>query len=167
MPPASHQFSEPSAQPVNQPVHLRVQQWMRSTPLRLTVIRLAVVRVLEQAADPLSAETIYRLLCGQGSSISLATTYRVLKELEASGLVGRVLHHDALGTRSFYAIHVGTQRPRACYFQCDLCGVRRRLPAPTLIDQLVNAASHEGYQAQAELVVIARCPDCQARQPVA
>ncbi|MHA4870933.1 Fur family transcriptional regulator [Duganella sp. PWIR1] len=156
MPQPSYNFSDLLLPPATQ----RVAQWMRKTPLRLTVMRLSVVRVLEGAADPLSAEMVHRLLSEQECAISLATTYRVLKELENSGLVRRDMHVDALGSRSFYAIQLETPQQRDCYLQCDLCGHRHRLSAPSLVDQLVNALTHEGYQPSAELVVVGRCAAC-------
>lgn len=124
---------------------------------------MAVVQVMEQARDPVSAETVYRQLGEQGKTLSLATTYRILKELEANGLLRRDVHQDALGSRSLYSVRIGEQPPKACYFQCDVCHVKRRLPAPALIDQLVSAASHEGFHTQRELVIVVRCTKCAAK----
>lgn len=141
-------------------VKAKVLQWVRSTTLRLTLLRMAVVRVLEAAADPLSAEAVYRQLGAQGKELSLATTYRILKDLEAAGLLRREMHQDTLGMRSLYSIKLDESRPKICYFECDICKVKRRLPAPALIDQLANAAGHQGFHAQHEMVVIVRCADC-------
>lgn len=149
----------PSAEAIKHTVRL----WREKTHLRLTVLRRAVVSVMEQVSSPISAETVYRQMTAQGQELSLATTYRILKELEADGLLGRTMYHDALGARSLYAVRTGQQRPRHCFFECDICHTRRPLSAPALIDQLINAASHDGFQVQRELVVLMRCSSCETR----
>lgn len=142
------------------PVGQRVQQWLRQTSLRLTIGRMAVVRVLVQAQGPVDAESVQRGMAEQGNSTSLATVYRILKELEQHALVEREWHHNSLGTRSCYLIKLGPQRKRACYFHCDVCGRRRKLAEPALANQLAAAAEHEGYDVRQELVVVSRCAAC-------
>lgn len=65
---------------------------LKSAGLKVTLPRLSVLQVLEQA-DPhhLSAEDVYKALMNTGSDIGLATVYRVLTQFEAAGLVTR--HH--------------------------------------------------------------------------
>lgn len=144
----------------NDPVGRRVQEWMRKTPLRLTIGRMAVVKVLVQAQTPVDAEAVLRGLVEQGSPTSLATVYRILKELEQHALVEREWHHNSLGTRSCYAVKLGPQHKRVCCFQCDVCGRRRKVAEPALATQLAAAAEHEGYNTQQELVVVSRCAAC-------
>ncbi|WP_195763580.1 Fur family transcriptional regulator [Duganella guangzhouensis] len=141
-------------------VTLQVQAWLRKTSLRMTVARMAVVQVLACAGAPVDAASVQRALLANGGDASLATVYRILKELEQHALVEREWHHTALGTHSCYQIRSGPERKRNCYFECDVCGRRRKVAEPALANQLVAAAGHEGYSPLQELIVISRCSAC-------
>lgn len=86
-------------------------QQLKSVGLKITVPRLKVLQILEQATEHhLSAEDVYKALLSMGEDVSLATVYRVLTQFEASGLINRhnfeggysvfelsnVEHHDHL-----------------------------------------------------------------------
>lgn len=63
---------------------------LRDAGLRVTVPRLRVLQVMEEA-DPhhLSAEDVYKKLLAMDESIGLATVYRVLTQFESAGIVER------------------------------------------------------------------------------
>ncbi len=63
---------------------------LREAGLRVTVPRLRVLQVMEEA-DPhhLSAEDVYKKLLAMDESIGLATVYRVLTQFESAGIVER------------------------------------------------------------------------------
>lgn len=73
---------------------------LREAGLRVTVPRLRVLQVMEEA-DPhhLSAEDVYKKLLAMDESIGLATVYRVLTQFESAGIVER--HNFAEG----YAVY--------------------------------------------------------------
>ena len=71
---------------------------LKSAGLKVTMPRLQVLEVLEQA-DPhhLSAEDVYRKLIESGESTGLATVYRVLAQFEAANIVERHNFDDGRG----------------------------------------------------------------------
>ncbi len=75
---------------------------LRNAGLKVTVPRLQVLEVLEEAEPHhLSAEDVYRKLLDAGESIGLATVYRVLTQFEASKIVER---HNFDDGRAIYEL---------------------------------------------------------------
>lgn len=68
------------------------QQDLKNAGLKVTLPRLRVLQVLEEAEPHhLSAEDVYKRLLMKGDSIGHATVYRVLVQLEEAKIVHR--HH--------------------------------------------------------------------------
>jgi len=77
-------------------------QNIRNAGLKVTLPRVKVLKVLEEAATKgqhLSAEGVYKQLLKDGEDVGLATIYRVLTQFEASHLVKR--HNFASGHAVF------------------------------------------------------------------
>ena len=66
------------------------QKELRKAGLKITLPRLKVLEVLEQA-DPhhLSAEDVYKRLLALDESVGITTIYRVLTQFEGAGIVER------------------------------------------------------------------------------
>jgi Fur family ferric uptake transcriptional regulator len=81
------------------------RQELRKAGLKVTLPRLKILEIFEQAADRhLSAEDIYKELLQSDEDIGLATVYRVLTQFEAAGLVTR---HNFEGGHSVFELDNG------------------------------------------------------------
>lgn len=139
---------------------VRVQEWKRKSPLRVTRARASVADVLVSQSQPLSAELVFRKLLDKGEDVSLGSVYRILKQMEDEGLVQRERQLSYGGYKAVYSIYCKTSRDRAYWFRCDLCGGQHRVPDTTLAGQLLEAAALDGYVLPDEIIVTARCADC-------
>ena len=82
-------------------------QELRRAGLKVTLPRIKVLQLLENAADEsrhLSAEDVYKALLDAGEDVGLATVYRVLTQFEPAGLVTR---HNFEGGHSVFEIARG------------------------------------------------------------
>ena len=81
------------------------RQELRKAGLKITLPRLKILEIFEQAEDRhLSAEDIYKELLQSDEDIGLATVYRVLTQFEAAGLVTR---HNFEGGHSVFELDDG------------------------------------------------------------
>ena len=81
------------------------RQELRKAGLKITLPRLKILEIFEQAQDRhLSAEDIYKELLQSDEDIGLATVYRVLTQFEAAGLVTR---HNFEGGHSIFELDDG------------------------------------------------------------
>lgn len=82
------------------------QRDIRNAGLRVTLPRLRVLQILEEAEPHhLSAEAIYRKLLALDESIGHATVYRVLMQFEAAKIVKR--HNFADDGHAVYELAAG------------------------------------------------------------
>ena len=144
----------PSRPPQGSPEPLR--QLLSERGLRVTGPRLAVLRVLADAEDPLShSEVLERL---EGTDCDPATIYRNLVKLRDAGLAPMV-SADGIDRYSFGG---GPQRDhRHPHFVCEDCGRVACLPL-----DLSRAWPVEGPWAPsvrgAMMQLRGECPDCLA-----
>ena len=61
---------------------------------RVTKQRLAVSAVLDELTDFVSTQELHRILQDRGTSVSLATSYRILQSLADDGLVDVLRNAD-------------------------------------------------------------------------
>ncbi len=132
---------------------------LKSCGLRLTPSRKAVLDVLRNHSEPMTAEKIHTLAC-QSSRMGLSTTYRVLAQLTEHGLV---LKNDGLDGFCYYQLHTHTHRHT---LHCSVCGAvvfMDECPLETLESQL---ASQTGYIITSHsLSFTGICPACQKKCP--
>ena len=77
-------------------------QELRKAGLKVTLPRVKVLQLLENAADRhMSAEDVYKSLLEAGEDVGLATVYRVLTQFESAGLVTR---HNFEGGHAVFEI---------------------------------------------------------------
>lgn len=117
-------------------------QRLRAARLRPTMARIAVLQAIETAADSISAEEVFRQLDTRGAKASISTVYRVIHELEETGVVLR--EWDDKGTAQY--------RPRTARraarlrLLCAECGHGFNLVDPGLHARLLAAARRAGME---------------------
>ncbi|QCP00765.1 transcriptional repressor [Arthrobacter sp. 24S4-2] len=127
---------------------------------RVTKQRLAVGAALDELDDFVSTQELYRILQNQGTSVSLATTYRILQSLADDGLV------DVLRNGEGEAVY------RRCavtghhhHLLCRNCGKAVEVEAPAVETWAARTAAEHGFTEVAHTVEIyGLCPDCTARK---
>lgn len=145
---------------------LEVRRWLRQAQVRPTALRIMVIRTLLAAPQPLPAEALHRHLHGLGETLCVASVYRVLRELEAGGLLARDIHKTRIGTKSLYRV-ANSGRPATRYtMACPHCARRRPLSDALLVNQLSNAALGEGFHLPAEITLSLPCVRCLAQQQI-
>ncbi|MEM8594372.1 MAG: ferric iron uptake transcriptional regulator [Pseudomonadota bacterium] len=80
------------------------EQEIRSAGLKLTLPRIRVLEILEEASKKslhYSAEDVYKELLARNEDVGLATVYRVLTQFETAKLVHR---HNFEGGRSVFEL---------------------------------------------------------------
>ena len=130
--------------------------------LRLTSTRKAVLKLLEQTPDPISAPALYRQIVrdSKGKAIDRVSVHRILKKLEEMGLVHRV------SNKGFYiaCLH---QRCASTYHilaNCHQCNNVQELGLP----EHLAAPLYKHIQAQHQfaakkhlLQIVGTCNKCQ------
>ncbi len=100
--------------------------------LKITVPRMRVLHVLEQAKDHhLSAEDVYKALLDSGEDVGLATVYRVLTQFESAGLVNR---HNFEGG---YCVFELRQADHHDHLVCLTCG-----RVEEFVDEIIEQRQH-------------------------
>lgn len=114
---------------------------LKKAGLKVTLPRLKILQILEQAAEHhLSAEDIYKLSLETGEDIGLATVYRVLTQFEQAGLVVR---HHFEGGHSVYELDSGSHHD---HLICVKCGKVEEFVDPIIEKRQEEIANNAGYQ---------------------
>ena len=80
-------------------------QELRKVGLKVTLPRVKILQILENAADRhMSAEDVYKALIEAEEDVGLATVYRVLTQFESAGLV---IRHNFDGGHSVFELASG------------------------------------------------------------
>ena len=91
-------------------------QQLKDAGLKITMPRLKVLQILEQASDHhLSAEDVYKALLDMGEDVGLATVYRVLTQFETAGLIHR---HNFEGGYSVFELSQGEHHDHLVCVKC-------------------------------------------------
>ncbi|MFV2175648.1 Fur family transcriptional regulator [Actinomadura sp. LOL_016] len=132
---------------------------------RRTQRRAAIVRILGDCQDFVSAQQLHALAHGQGLKVGLTTVYRALRDLNAQGRVDVV--RDGGGERLY--------RMRSCdghrhYLVCRTCGHSRPVKAEVVeawADEVGETTGFDEVEHTVELTGI--CAGCRspssARRP--
>lgn len=90
---------------------------LKQAGLKVTVPRVKILQILEQADNPhMSAEDVYNSLKQANEDVGLATVYRVLTQFEAVGIVKRHNFSDE------YAVFELNQKSHHDHLVCVKCG---------------------------------------------
>ena len=135
------------------------KELLRGAGLRVTAPRLAVLRVLLEAAGPISHSEVLGHL-GE-TDWDPATIYRNLVKLRESGLTRIVSRADGIDR---YALTRGQEddEHRHPHFVCQDCGRVSCLPAE-LTTSIVMEGPWADSVRQAMVQLRGECPDCRER----
>ncbi|MFF1820551.1 Fur family transcriptional regulator [Kribbella sp. NPDC058245] len=124
--------------------------------LRRTWQRGAILEVLADCRDFVSASELHGLLSSAGESIGLTTVYRALRDLERGGHVDVV--RDETGSRFF------RQRPAAGhrhYLICRCCGLSRAVDTEVVERWAEGLMADSGFaDVEHTLELVGVCAEC-------
>jgi Fur family ferric uptake transcriptional regulator len=127
---------------------------------RVTKQRLAVSAALDELADFVSTQELYRILQNQGVSVSLATAYRILQSLADEGLVDVLRNGDGEAVYRRCAV-TGHHH----HLLCRNCGKAVEVEAPAVETWAARTANEHGFTEVAHTVeIFGLCPDCTSRK---
>lgn len=127
----------------------------RTTGLRPTRQRRAVVEALESFDDFRSAQEIHDLLGQRGEAVGLATVYRTLQRLADAGEV------DLLRTEDGEAIYRRCSDTHHHHLVCRSCGATVEVEGPTVERWTRSIAAEHGYaDVSHALEIFGTCGDC-------
>ena len=131
-------------------------QELRKAGLKVTIPRLKILHILEQADDHhLRAEDIYRKLLDADEDVGLATVYRVLTQFETAGLVTR--HYFETG-HSVFELNRGEHHD---HLVCVKCGKVEEFVDDLIEERQDVIAQKAGYQITDHcLYIYGICPNC-------
>ncbi|WDZ95805.1 transcriptional repressor [Herbaspirillum sp. WKF16] len=135
---------------------------LKSKGLRATVARLQLLSILEETGRArMTAENIFMRVSSEGGSLSLASVYRVLKELSISGLVDRGWYKEGQEIRLLFSLgRVGSERARP-EIVCVMCNRSMDIQLPDLRPELNRLAEEMSLQPDDRPIVIqVTCPNC-------
>ena len=127
---------------------------------RVTKQRLAVSAALDELDDFVSTQELHRILQERGSSVSLATSYRILQSLADDGLVDVLRNADGEVVYRRCAV-TGHHH----HLLCRNCGKAVEVEAPSVEAWAARIASEHGFTAVEHTVeIFGLCPECTALQ---
>lgn len=127
---------------------------------RVTKQRLAVSAALDELADFVSTQELHRILQERGTSVSLATSYRILQSLADDGLVDVLRNADGEVVYRRCAV-TGHHH----HLLCRNCGKAVEVEAPAVEAWAARIASEHGFTAVEHTVeIFGLCPECTALQ---
>lgn len=104
------------------------EKLMEGVGIRATKHRLAVLRILGNAPNPMTAQEVFDALQAR-RTINRVTVYRILESLVQGGVVDKI----STGDRSFrYGLAPNENHPQHAHFYCRLCGLMTCLPPGSL-----------------------------------
>ncbi len=122
---------------------------------RLTRQRKLVLEVVSDSQEHLDAETIYQLAKERDENISLATVYRALAYLKATGLIQE---HNLGEDHGHFE---SAQEQPHYHFICKNCGRVIEFEAPLMEEITRQLAEREGVHVTGvHLLVSGECSDC-------
>lgn len=127
---------------------------------RVTKQRLAVSAALDDLADFVSTQELHRILQERGSTVSLATSYRILQSLADDGLVDVLRNADGEAVYRRCAV-TGHHH----HLLCRNCGKAVEVEAPAVEAWAARIAREHGFTAVEHTVeIFGLCPECTALQ---
>lgn len=126
---------------------------------RVTKQRVAVSAVLDELTDFVSTQELHRILQERGTSVSLATSYRILQSLADDGLVDVLRNTDGEAVYRRCAV-TGHHH----HLLCRSCGKAVEVEAPAVEAWAARTAAEHGFTAVEHTVeIFGLCPECTAR----
>jgi Fur family transcriptional regulator, ferric uptake regulator len=125
---------------------------------RVTKQRLAISAALDTLDDFVSTQELHRILHDNGTSVSLATTYRILASMAEEGLVDALRNGDG---EAVYRRCAVTSHHH--HLLCRNCGKAVEVEAPAVESWAARIAAEHGFTAvQHTVEIFGLCPECSA-----
>ncbi|MES2260548.1 MAG: transcriptional repressor [Pseudomonadota bacterium] len=133
---------------------------------RATLARQDVLKILLAAKQPVTVESVYRTVTAAGLTLSQASIYRVLAELDTCGIARRGWDGGEPGRRSY--VRAPSVAPPACYrFVCRSCAGVFEIRDKFFSQQLYEHAQQAGFDQQLDRMDIQiTCNACAGTSPV-
>lgn len=134
---------------------------MQSVGFKPTGARARVLAVIEGGGGGhLTADAVYRQLSDDGTTVSLATVYRILAQFEAAGLVVR---HRFEGGK---AVYEPASPEHHDHLRCLKCGRIDEFRDEVIEDRQAAVARDAGFEfLDHTLILFGLCGACRARAP--
>lgn len=132
---------------------------LKENGIKITKQRKAILNILSENDQPMSAEQIFLSLSGDDSPPSLSTVYRSLDILAEKDIITKLsLSED---NKALYEINSNLHRHYLCCLGCSKIIPISKCP---LEDYEQTLAEETGFEiAMHKLNVYGYCPDCKAK----
>lgn len=121
--------------------------------------RCAIMQILKQSSDPVSAEDIFAALKAENPSLALSTVYRNLERFAGDGLIKKDVWRDGIVRYSIAQEHHGH------YLICTECSAKIRIEDCPLTGIEQGLAHDTGYEIEGHtLTIYGKCPKCVRRE---
>lgn len=125
---------------------------------RVTKQRLAISAALDTLDDFVSTQELHRILHDNGTTVSLATTYRILASMAEEGLVDTLRNGDGEAVYRRCAVTAHHH-----HLLCRNCGKAVEIEAPAVESWAARIAAEHGFTAvQHTVEIFGLCPECSA-----
>ncbi len=139
----------------------RFRAFLRDRNLPVTSQRLAIAELLLHAPGHLSADDVAAQLVEKGHTIGLATVYRTIDLLVASGLV---LERDF--GEGFRRFEPARDMPHHYHLTCTVCGAVSEFHDDRIEEIIRASALARGFvAARHRLLIGGTCRDCRSSSP--
>jgi len=117
--------------------------------------RGAIMEILKQSAEPVSAEDIFACLKDECPNLALSTIYRNLERFAADALVKKDVFNDGVVRYSLAEEHHGH------YLICTQCSNKIKIDECPLTCLEQGLARDTGYEIEGHtLTIYGKCPEC-------
>jgi Fe2+ or Zn2+ uptake regulation protein len=117
--------------------------------------RGAIMQILKQSAEPVSAEEIFGCLKEECPSLALSTIYRNLERFAVDGLINKDVFNDGIVRYSLAEAHHGH------YLVCTQCSAKIKIEDCPLSHLEQGLARDTGYEIEGHtLTIYGKCPEC-------
>jgi Fur family ferric uptake transcriptional regulator len=141
---------------------LSLPERLRAGGLRPTATRLSVLRAIEGMPDPVSVSDVFMHMLAEGTTLSIATIYRVLGDFEAAGLLMRAWVPGPAGVKTVYSIiypRAGREDALVHRLLCRRCGHSVAFQDEALLARLRRFTGRNGAD-ESPYCLIVETDDC-------
>ncbi len=126
--------------------------------MKNTKQRAAILQVLEENADPMSAEEVYQALHGREPSLALSTVYRNLERFAEEAILLKDVFGDGVARYS-------PARRHGHYLVCTSCAARVKIDGCPLHALEEGLARDTGFSIEGHsLTIYGKCPLCAGKE---
>lgn len=132
---------------------------LKSHKLKVTYPRTMILKILEEAQEPMTAQDIY-FRFPSSKKITLSTIYRNLRKLSEAHILTKAAELD---NRVYYE-YLLKDNAHKHYLLCNQCSEIITLPECPVEDIMTSITNETGYRIQSHTVEFRGiCPTCQEK----